>query len=181
MHPATKKYGRNLIKELEAAALTAPQIENEFFSLLKQQRQSWYLDRGPKKSDQTWLPVLRPGYEEYVVSNWGFVRHRSRDSNEILALAYDKSYPRAPMRAPYRRGGAQNPIFELVFESFTLKHTLEELCRRLRVEIKGSAIIEHIDRNRWNPSNLNLTLTDLGLELVSRFQKTFRRSRVVFS
>jgi hypothetical protein len=156
---AVEKMASELIAILERHQ-KADFIDRVFQVALKKCREKRYFDRGPAMpamDEQSWLPVLRAGYEQYRVSDWGFVRNINRGS--ILRPAFEHQYARAPMNAANRAsgkpGGHQHMIHELVYESFKLKKTLVSFGIK-----KGIEIINHLDEDKWNPHVNNLELTD---------------------
>jgi hypothetical protein len=153
---AIEKVASELVAILERHQ-KADFIDRVFQVALKKCREKRYFARGPVLDSQTWKPVLREGYEQYRVSDWGFVRNINRES--ILRPAFEHAYARAPMNAARRSsgkpGGHQHMIHELVFESFVLKRTLASMGIK-----KGIEIINHKDEDKWNPHLDNLEPTD---------------------
>lgn len=153
---AVEKMASELIAIL-AKRQSADFIDRVFQVALKKCREKRYFARGPELHEQVWERVLRPGYQQYFVSDWGFVRHEDRSSP--LRPAFEHSYARAPMKAAHRVsgkiGGHQHMIHELVFESFVLKKTLASMGIK-----KGVEIINHKDEDKWNPHLDNLEPTD---------------------
>ena len=164
-----------LIELLETQGLTRVEIERVFSNGIKQCRMNRYRKRGPKMEDQTWKPVLREGYEQYLVSNWGFVRHKTK--SEYLKPAAEHQYARASMKAPNGASGARaHMIHELVYESFSLCATLASIgSKRSKKRIE---IINHIDGDKWNPALHNLELASQGENMLHAYRTKLRVPRI---
>ena len=61
------------ITSLQAQGLVQSDIERAFQAAIKHFREQRYFGRGPNLASQEWRPVLRDGYMQYVVSDWGYV------------------------------------------------------------------------------------------------------------
>jgi hypothetical protein len=103
---------------------------------LKYERERRYFKR-QCVGEQEWRPVVRPGYTQYLVSNWGYVRHSGKPVGNELRPAFEHEYARAPMSAAHRNNGAtQYMIHELVFESFELGEPLPSKVTPIRRTLK---------------------------------------------
>lgn len=140
---------------------------------LKVSRESRYFGRSLIGTEE-WRPVLRDGYGQYVVSNWGFVRHQNKSDANKLRPAFEHSYARAPLKAAHRSNGAvQHMIHELVYESFVLGCVLPDDCR----DQKNLEVINHLDGDKYNPSLSNLDLTDQGKNMLHAYSTGLRKPR----
>jgi hypothetical protein len=138
---------------------------------LKQSRENRYFNRA-FAGQQTWKPVLRPGYEQYVVSDWGFVRHVNKAATRCLRPSFEHEYARAPLSAAHRKNGAvQFMLHELVIESFKLLAPLPEKARA------HTEIINHLDGDKYNPALSNLEITTQGKNMLHAYSLGLRVPR----
>ena len=121
---------------------------------------------------QTWQPVLRPGFSQYVVSDMGYVRLASKRDTQVLRPSFSHDYARAPMSAPGRKGAAQEMIHELVYESFVLFQPLPKQPSKSRDEV-----VNHINGDKYDPCISNLELTDQGKNLLHAYRIGLRSAR----
>jgi len=153
--------------------LDAMTLEIILKACLKRSREFRYFSRVFPYPEE-WRPVLRSGYNQYVVSNWGFVRHKNKTDTKKLRPAFEHDYARAPLKAALRNNGAsQHMIHELVFESFELKEPLPEQCR----DQKTTEVINHLDGDKYNPATGNLELTDQGRNMLHAYASGLRKAR----
>jgi hypothetical protein len=140
---------------------------------LKYSRERRYFDRDCS-GVQEWRSVVRPRYTQYLVSNWGFVRHSRKPIKAILRPAFGHEYARAPFSAAHRNNGAtQHMIHELVFESFVLGKALPPKATS-QTDIE---VINHLDGDKYNPALDNLELTDQGRNMLHAYQEGLRSPR----
>ncbi len=137
---------------------------------LKRCREKRYFGR-TFGSAELWRGVIRPGYEQYLVSNHGYVRHSAK--RNCLIPAFQHAYARAGMSAPGRPGAKNHMIHELVFESFTLGFPIPDNFR----DNKKFRVIDHKDSDKYNPSLDNLELTDQGENMRRAYQNRRRNPR----
>ena len=166
---------RQLVDDVLATVAHLDPTTREFIlqACLKASRESRYFNRTFLDAE-LWRPILRDGYQQYVVSNWGFVRHQNKSESNKLRPAFEHQYARAPLKAPHRSNGAvQHMIHELVFESFVLGCPLPEQCR----DKKNFEVINHIDGDKYNPALLNLELTDQGDNMLKAYATGLRTPR----
>jgi len=125
---------------------------------------------------QLWKPVLRAGYGQYVVSNWGYVRHVAKSDDRILKPSLEHQYARAPLSAAHRDNGAtQHMIHELVWESFVLGYPIPKEFKQTKTS--ADSIINHLDGDKWNPAIHNLELTDQGKNMEHAYESSLRQPR----
>lgn len=140
---------------------------------LKYSRERRYFDR-QCIGHQEWRPVVRAGYTQYLVSNWGFVRHSRKGMDSLLRPAFGHEYARAPFSAANRNNGAtQHMIHELVIESFVLHAPLPpKVTSRIEIEV-----INHLDGDKYNPELRNLEITDQGQNMLHAYSIGLRQPR----
>jgi hypothetical protein len=159
------------IGSLEKNGLSRSEAELALHAAIKRFREQRYFGRGPELASQKWMPVLRAGFQQYEVSDWGYVRHKKKKT--ALRPAFEHSYARAPMKAPHRKsGGAQHMIHELVYESHELGVTLESKGIK-----KGYEVINHKDGDKWNPALSNLEPTSQGKNMLHAYEQDLRKPR----
>ena len=124
---------------------------------------------------QEWKPVLREGYQQYLVSNWGFVILGKKIGQRPLKPDLRHEYARVGLSCPDRNGAFQHMIHQLVIECFEL---LQPFPKRFwQTKKRGDPIINHIDGDKWNPSLRNLEITEQGANLLHAYKLNLRKPR----
>jgi hypothetical protein len=120
---------------------------------------------------EEWRPVLRKGYEQYEVSNWGHVRHSSKSQPVRPGFAGD--YPRVAFKIRGSNNTKQNMVHELVAEAFLLEYEIPKTngCK------EASLTINHIDGDKWNPAAENLEVVSQSENLVHAYKNGLRLVR----
>jgi len=157
------------------AHLDAITLELVLKACLKRSRECRYFRRKLPYPEE-WRPVLRTGYDQYVVSNWGFYRHKNKNKTDANKLrpAFEHDYARAALKAAHRSNGAtHHMIHELVIESFVLGEALPDQCR----DQKNMEVINHLDGDKYNPALGNLEITDQGKNMLHAYSAGLRKPR----
>ena len=148
-------------------------IERVLHAAIKLSRVKRYVDRGPPLDEQAWRPVLREGFTQYLISDWGFVRWKERKTT--CQPDPNHPYPRVGLSAPHRKGAILQTVHELVFESFRLERTLDS-CGIKAKNRSGCEVINHIDGDKWNPALSNLELTTQGENMLHAYRTNLRNA-----
>jgi len=161
-----------LLKAL--ADIDGTTTERILHQCIKASREQRYFDR-TYDYPQEWRPVLRPRFEQYLVSNWGYVRLESKSIDRILRPAFEHEYTRVGLSAPWRKraGAMQHMVHELVAESFILGSPIPE---ELRVK-KSLQVVNHIDGDKWHPAFHNLEITSHGDNMRHAYSTNLRDGR----
>lgn len=134
---------------------------------LGENRVARYYDRKCDYS-QEWRPVVRQGYERYLVSNWGFVRHSSKAEDVILRPAPQITYARVALNID-ADSNSQHFVHELVVESFILNKSI----RNYRDQ-NANMVINHKDGDKWNPALHNLEIVTQSDNLIHAYENGLR-------
>lgn len=147
-------------------------IEKVLSKILKLYREQRYFER-KLGYPQEWRRVLREGCSNYLISNYGFVRHCNRKT--LLRPAFEHQYARAPLYNPdfRKNGGGQHMIHELVVESFILCAPIPDQLR----DTKNMEVINHIDGDKYNPAISNLEITTQGENMLHAYSLGLRKPR----
>ena len=123
---------------------------------------------------EEWKPVLRDGYEHYLVSNWGYVCLATKLGRHILEPALEHEYARVCLFLPVY-GRSQALVHQLVFESINWELPLPR--EYWRTNKAGDRIIHHIDDDKWHPAIHNLQRIDLPENSRDAYKKQLRQPR----
>ena len=127
---------------------------------IKTSREARYYNRSYGYPEE-WRPVLREGYSQYVVSNWGYVRHEKKAMQGILRPATSHEYARIAVPKGEAGQTKQHLVHELVAESFILCFPIPKDL----MDLKAREIVNHKDGDKWNPALHNLELATQGENL----------------
>jgi hypothetical protein len=143
--------------------LLAEEVLRRCMMALREQR---YFAR--ECAPQRWMPVVRPGYEKYVVSEFGYVRIESKSPDKRLEPMFRDEYARVGLSRP-KTSPQLHMVHELVFEAFVLGSPIPKEVSKSRVEV-----INHINGDKWDPSLANLELTTQGKNLLHAYSTGLR-------
>lgn len=153
------------------SSLGGAAAEKTLHDCVKALRESRYYGRS-YNYPQEWRPILRTGYERYLVSNWGYVRHSAKATDRILRPAPKHEYARIAVPTGVAGQTKQHMVHELVAESFILGFSLPKGWET------GKEIVNHKDGDKWHPALHNLELTTQGENIKHAYSSGLRYPRL---